>query len=259
MLYERMLKEQKRLKNEIQSVQSQLQSLPDGKLICARNQNRYKWYVSDGHTKVYLPKKNQQLAEQLAAKKYLSALQNDLLLEKKAIDSYLRNYHSDTQKAHQLLTDESEYQKLLAPYFKPKSHKINEWITCPYDTNTKYPEQLVHKTSSGHHVRSKSEAMIATFLYMNKIPFRYECALLLGDSTVYPDFTILHPQTGELFYWEHFGRMDDPSYYKNVYPKLMLYNSHGIVPSIHLIMTFETKDNPLSSETIEKMISDYFL
>lgn len=258
MLYERMLKEQKRLKNEIQSVQSQLQSLPDGKLICARNQNRYKWYVSDGHTKVYLPKKNQQLAEQLAAKKYLSALQNDLLLEKKAIDSYLRNYHSDTQKAHQLLTDESEYQKLLAPYFKPKSHKINEWITCPYDTNTKYPEQLVHKTSSGHHVRSKSEAMIATFLYMNKIPFRYECALHLDQNVFYPDFTIKHPKTGATYYWEHFGMMDDPTYYRSAYNKMQFFNSYGIVPSIQLIITFETQKHPLSTELVRKIIEYYF-
>ena len=57
MIYERMLKEQKRLENEIQSVQAQLQLLPEGKLICAGNQNRCKWYVSDGHTKVYIPKK----------------------------------------------------------------------------------------------------------------------------------------------------------------------------------------------------------
>ena len=153
MLYERMLKEQNRLENEIQSLQAQLQLLPEGKLICAGNQNRYKWYVSNGHTKVYIPKKDRQFAEQLAAKKYLSTLQNDLLLEKKAIDAYLRNYHSNTQNAHQLLTDNSEYQRLLVPYFKPKSHKINEWLTSPYDTNTKYPEQLVHKTSSGHYVQ----------------------------------------------------------------------------------------------------------
>lgn len=259
MLYERMLKEQKRLEHEIQSIQSQLQLLPDGKLICARNQGRYKWYISDGHTKIYIPKKNKHLAEQLAIKKYLSTLQNDLLLEKKAIDSYLRNYHSDTPKAYQLLTDKAEYQKLLEPYFKPQSPNLNEWVSCSYDANPKYPEQLIHKTSSGQYVRSKSEAMIASFLYINKIPFRYECALLLGSSTIYPDFTILHPQTGDLFYWEHFGRMDDPSYYKNVYPKLMLYNSHGIIPSIQLITTYETKDTPLSLDTIEKTITHYFL
>lgn len=132
-------------------------------------------------------------------------------------------------------------------------------MTSPYEHNTKYKEQLIHKTSSGNLVRSKSEAMIDMFLYMNRIPFRYECALQLGDTTLYPDFTIRHPQTGELYYWEHFGRMDDPFYYKNVFSKLHLYTSHGIIPSIHLITTYETKENPLSSEIIEKIIEHYFI
>lgn len=80
MLYEQILKEQSRLEHGLQSVQAQLQMLPEGNLVCSHNQNRYKWYISNGHTKVYLPKKEQQLAEQLAAKKYLTALQHDLLL-----------------------------------------------------------------------------------------------------------------------------------------------------------------------------------
>ena len=79
----------------------------------------------------------------------------------------------------------------------------------PYEKNPKYPEHLIHKTVSGIYVRSKSESMIALQLYTEKIPFRYECALQLGETTLYPDFTILHPKTGEIFYWEHFGMMDE--------------------------------------------------
>ena len=259
MLYEQILKEQNRLENELQSVQTQLQMLPDGNLICSRNQNRYKWYISNGHTKIYLPKNKQQLAEQLAAKKYLTARRNDLLLEKKAIDSYLRHYNADTRQAVKLLTEESEYQRLLFPYFKPLSQELSDWMHSPYESNTKYPEQLIHKTLSGHYVRSKSEALIAMLLHTNEIPFRYECALHLGEATLFPDFTIRHPRTGKLYYWEHFGRMDDPAYYKNVYPKLLLYNSYNIIPSIQLITTFETKDNPLTSDVIEKIVTDYFL
>ena len=132
-------------------------------------------------------------------------------------------------------------------------------MTSSYEHNPNYPEQLLHKTSSGNLVRSKSETIIDMFLYTNQIPFRYECALHIGDTTVFPDFTIRHTQTGALYYWEHFGRMDDPSYYKNVFSKLQLYTSHGIIPSINLITTYETKENPLSSEVIEKIIEHYFL
>lgn len=101
--------------------------------------------------------------------------------------------------------------------------------------------------------------MIDMLLHTNKIPFRYECALQLGELTIYPDFTIRHPKTGQIYYWEHFGMMDHPAYSINVASKLDLYISHGIIPSIHLITTYETKDNPLSFEVISKLISHYFL
>jgi len=57
-------------------------------------------------------------------------------------------------------------------------------------------------------------------LYADNIPFRYECALQLDNITIYPDFTIRHPQTGETIYWEHFGRMDKDDYSKNAFSKL---------------------------------------
>ena len=96
-------------------------------------------------------------------------------------------------------------------------------------------------------------------LYTRKIPYRYECILHLGDSILYPDFTIMHPRTYKLYYWEHFGLMDNADYMQTAFSKLQLYGSHGIIPSIQLITTYETKDHPLSSEDIEKIIEYYFL
>ena len=117
----------------------------------------------------------------------------------------------------------------------------------------------MHKGSSGNYVRSKSESMIDMVLYIHKIPFRYECALTLGETTLFPDFTIRHPQTGEVFYWEHFGLMDNAEYSKNACSKLQLYTNHGIIPSIQLITTYETKEHPLTADVIEKIVEDYFL
>lgn len=101
--------------------------------------------------------------------------------------------------------------------------------------------------------------MIATILKAYQIPFRYECILKLGGNTVFPDFTIRHPINGNTLYWEHFGLMDDFEYSKKAYSKLQLYNSFGIIPSIHLITTYETKDNPLSMEVIENIVKHYFV
>lgn len=108
--------------------------MPPGKLICSQNGEYQKWYQSDGHKKVYIPKANKQLAEQLAAKKYLSSLLEDLENEKKAIQSYLRHstFHGKSEK---LLTDDSEYKKLLDPYFSPMSEEISTWLKTKYESN----------------------------------------------------------------------------------------------------------------------------
>lgn len=132
-------------------------------------------------------------------------------------------------------------------------------LRTSFITNPKHPEQLSIKTSSGHFVRSKSEALIDMALFSHRIPFRYECALTLGNNTFYPDFTIRHPKTGDTYYWEHFGLMDNSSYCRNVSLKLQQYSLNGIIPSIHLITTYETGEQPLNSELIEKIIDHYFL
>ena len=253
-----MLSQSQHLDKQITLLKTQLQSFPDGKLVCTRNHTRYKWYQSDGHTCTYIPKKLRSLAEKLAIKKYLSLKLDDLISEKRAIQFYL-NHHSDTNKAEQLLAQDSEFKDLLSPYFIPQSKELSDWANADYPHNPKHPEQLIHKGSSKTLLRSKSEAMIDMLLHTNKIPFRYECALQLGEITIYPDFTIRHPKTGQFYYWEHFGMMDHPNYSKKVPSKLDLYISNGIIPSIHLITTYETKDEPLSFEVINKLIEHYFL
>lgn len=254
-----MLAEHQRLKEQIHSLNSQLEQLPNGKLICTRNARHYKWYHSDGKKQTYIPKKNQHFAEQLAVKKYLSLLSEELAHEKRAIEFYLKHHKEKDGQANQLLTDHPEYQRLISPYFKPLSKELSDWVISPFDRNTKYPEQLTIKTVSGNLVRSKSEALIDMMLHVNRIPFRYECALDLGNVIFYPDFTIRHPQTGKFYYWEHFGLMNDPAYCKNAFSKQQHYAAHDILPSVQLITTYESKENPLNMEWVATLIQHYFL
>lgn len=170
-----------------------LTSFPNGELICTRNSTRYKWYLKSNQASTYLPKKQRSLAEQLAAKKYLTLLLEDLQNECRALEYYLRHHHKQ-KKSAELLLKSPEYQRLLSPYFTPKSKDLANWSNAPYEQNQKYPEQLVHHSISGHFVRSK----------------------------------------------------------------LQLYTTHGIIPSIHLITTYETHDNPLDMKTVERIIAEYF-
>ena len=258
MLYNLILKEYQKLQIKIRSLEEQLKSFPSGKLICCHQKNRCKWYQSDGHKKTYIPKSNRTFAEQLAIKKYLTYTLEELAHEKTALEFYLNHHQTTVSKANQLLTEASGYQELLSPFFTPVSTELTAWMNHPYETNLEYPEHLIHKTSSGHLVRSKSEAMISHVLYTQNIPFRYEALLTLDHMNLYPDFTIRHPRTGETFYWEHFGLMDDPAYCKNAASKLQLFSSHGIVPMIQLITTYETQKSPLTIDVIEKIVEHFF-
>lgn len=58
MIYQKILEEYHFIQEEIQSLQRQIAKLPEGKLICSRGKNCSKWHRSDGHTKIYIPKKD---------------------------------------------------------------------------------------------------------------------------------------------------------------------------------------------------------
>ena len=259
MLRDKILSESYLIQSQIKQLQFELKNLPEGKLLISNDGKYKKWYVSNGHTKNYIPKKNRFFAEQLAQKKYLMTKLEELLREKQALDAYLQIQNTNEPYSDATIPPDSEYAQLLASYFKPVSDDMRRWTNEEYERNQSYPEYLVHKASSGIRVRSKSEAMIERFLYTNRIPFRYECALHLDSMIFYPDFTILHPKTKDTVYWEHFGRMDDIAYAEKTFSKLRTYATYGIIPSIHLITTYETKKHPLNYDDVEKIGSLYLL
>lgn len=108
MIYEKALKERERLEKRIFEAKQELKGLPDGKLLVARNGKGYRWYQSDGHTQMYLPRKERALAEQLAIKRYLLSRIKEMEHEKSAIEFYLR-HHNNSNKVEQMINDSSEY------------------------------------------------------------------------------------------------------------------------------------------------------
>ncbi len=257
-MHQKLVKEQKKLKKQVDVVEEKLKNYPNGKLIYCINGNGYKYYVSDGHTKTYIPAENRELARQLAWKKYWTCMLEDLEQEKRAVDAYLKQKNGKRKHVEELVENDKGCLALLGEGVKTKNQMIEAWMQEPYETNPEFPEHLLHKTVAGHKVRSKSEAMITAYLYRNQIPYRYECKLILDGITIYPDFTIRHPKTGQIYYWEHFGKMDDEGYIRKTQRKFQTYTSNGIIPTIQLITTYETKDNPLDMGTIEEIIEKYF-
>src|SRR5690606_20472853 len=91
-------------------------------------------------------------------------------------------------------------------------------------------EGLVHRTSRGVAVRSKSELLIAEALESAGILYEYEKPLTLGGITRYPDFTIEDEMSGRTVYWEHLGMLDRQDYQERWKEKLAWYRGHGVLP-----------------------------
>lgn len=255
---EKIISEQKMLAAKINDLEKKLKNMPKGELACWKNGNSYKWHMYlDGESR-YIYKRERKLAEQLALKKYYMCQLEDAYKEQKAVESYLSKCPYP-KKSEILLSEESGFRELLKPCFMPIDEELSEWAIEEYDRNTNHLENLKFKTSNGYYVRSKSEAMIDKILSINQIPFRYECELSLNGMIIYPDFTIRHPKTGDYYYWEHFGMMDNASYANGAILKLQSYVANNIFPTINLITTYETKENPLDMSTIEEIVQKYFL
>ena len=88
-IYTQILNRQKQIETQIIQLKQKLTTLPTEHIVCSRNGNYQKWYISDGHNTHYIPKKNRSLAEKLAYKKYLCLQLQDLENELKAINAYL--------------------------------------------------------------------------------------------------------------------------------------------------------------------------
>ena len=89
---------------------------------------------------------------------------------------------------------------------------------------------LIHRTSRGLAVRSKSELLIAEALGAAGVDFEYEKPLTLDGQTRYPDYTIEDDISGRTIYWEHLGMLDRPHYLASWERKLAWYRENGVHP-----------------------------
>ena len=132
--------------------------------------------------------------------------------------------------------------------------EIRRWLSEPYDPNPIHPEQLFHRTPGGIYVRSKSELLLGTHFEYCHIPYKYEFPLYLEGNPVRPDFTILHPKTRKLIYWEHLGMMDIENYAMQNLQKLLRYFECGFLPYINLVVTYD-QNGTLDMSQVEQILS----
>lgn len=125
--------------------------------------------------------------------------------------------------------------------------------------NKFYEDSLIHRTTRGELVRSKSEVVIADHLLSNKINYDYEPEVTVGDKKFRPDFVAYDPDDDDIFwYWEHVGMPTDPCYMARWENKKAYYAEHGIIEGKNLIITCDGDDGSLDAQVIDKLIKKTF-
>ena len=128
-------------------------------------------------------------------------------------------------------------------------------------------ERLIHNTTRGELVRSKSEVIIANLLHAKTIDYAYEQELVLDGmpTNKFPDFTIENDDTGERYYWEHLGMLGDQGYKRRWDEKEQWYRDHGILPhdagggpNGTLIVTRDDPKGGINSLDINRLIQEVF-
>lgn len=137
------------------------------------------------------------------------------------------------------------------------SEELLEWQNAEYERNPYKTENLKINSEDKKPHRSKSESIIEDMLKKRGIPYRYECVCKLPSGKLYPDFTIRHPVTGEIYLWEHLGMMDDTAYAANAVRKLCEYDAGGYKLMVNLIVTGETLEDQFDFRKAA-LIIDYF-
>ena len=189
------------------------------------------------------------------------------LMEKKTLIHGLPLLRKNIRTMERGLTDLKQYHPFMfkygeilgSDYYLEGDVCIREWKKKKEIMNPYRREDLVQETKKGVKVRSKSEGMISDMLYDKGILYKYETALKLGGKTVYPDFEILHPRTGELIWWEHLGKADSGPYVQKNLERLEAYGRSGIIQGKNLIVTSETLDRPLTRTTASRKLREYGL
>ena len=286
-IYNTNLNELNRLLDELDYCKKQVAALPKGSLSTSKSKRGIAYFNSIDGQKQYIPASNRKLAAALALKTFFKIKINDIENEISAIEKYLKfhkepkldSFCTDYENCASLITignssfkelgnyyftdpawiakvaDNSAAYKLFIEHTKRRKNGSAGWnyegsCTAPYQ------EKRVVKTICGINVRSKSEELIANYLFGKNIIFIYEQELLVNGKIYYPDFIIFHPVSGMVIIIEHGGMFADMSrmadytdeekkivlgYTSDFSRKVQHYIEAGWIPGINLIITSETK------------------
>jgi hypothetical protein len=252
-------------KNYLESLISEkedaLQDVPEGHIRIVSVKKSFQYYYKNPSSpkEVYLPKSEINLAKKLAQKSYNKKIRDKAEIELHILEKYID--HLETDQLFNVYTGLSDGRKeLVIPISMTDEQYISWWKSIQYYPYIIEDQDNFFYTNAGIRVRSKSELMIGNALERFGVPYRYEFPLVLwNNDNVRPDFYCLNVRERVAKVWEHFGKMDDPSYANKNVKKIMDYEQTGFSQGRNFIMTFETSKVALNSKLIDEIIKTYLI
>ena len=151
------------------------------------------------------------------------------------------------QEIEKLLRADPKEVKRVKAQLQREERNLLETLRKPHSA------QYRHLTLRGEYVASKSEALLADYLYFHHIPYEYEQPLFVRGVCYHPDFTLsIH---GVTVYVEHLGLLDQPQYAEEWKKKYQQYQSIGIHEGFNLICTRE-HEGAINMQEIDHQFRD---
>jgi len=145
-------------------------------------------------------------------------------------------------------------RRLRSPEYSDTRSRNTQMFTLalrPDEVKRPHLEALIHRTRKGIAVRSKSEVVVADIIEALGISYLYEEPLYSrGDAKDFrlPDFTVSFE--GDIYYWEHLGMLNVPSYREAWERKQKWYEENGFAD--RLITSRDGPDGSIDAAAIEQ-------
>lgn len=123
--------------------------------------------------------------------------------------------------------------------------------------NPYHPEHLNVRSEFGV-FRSREELAVARAMSDLGLRFKYEIALPVGMYCRYPDFAVLHPETGTIIYIEYAGKPADPGYQKDLQQRLRDYANAGVYLGVNLFILAPPPDGGFDLVRITEQLKGIF-
>jgi len=263
-LHDELLEHVSEIDNRVKIDTTELRGLPNGNLMVTKNDGRsviYRvTYVKGKRKRKSITKdsdmicqmlRREYLEEEVEALKHNKELLLSVMGKMSTVDSTARM--RSLMERYPWMSDEQLKAAITAPDAGDDS-----WNSTPLNMNFFNEGSLRHVTSWGLRVRSKSEALIAEMFHKYDICFKYESALDVDGTNVYPDFKIRRAD-GKIIWWEHRGLMNNREYSMRQHQKDIIYEENGIVPWDNFVVSYDNLEGDINLKIVEGLIKTWLI